>query len=153
MAEILGLGLTHGPFVLYPEETFSQFLRRNLKKDDLPAELRDPANWPGPMQDEWSNDEGLTAAKEHRARLEHDPAAPNHIAAREVSRIPQQQIPPRRQHHVPPARHHRRLPAAGQDVCACRQTNVPRPQIKPSRMIAPNGSMPQAFSSTGTTSR
>jgi hypothetical protein len=69
MGEILGLGFTHGPFVLYPEETFSQFLRRNLAHERTPPELRDPANWPGPMQDEWSNDEGLTAAKEHRARL------------------------------------------------------------------------------------
>lgn len=69
MAEIIGVGVTHGPFVLYPEETFSQFLRRGLASPRVPEELREPRGWPAPMQIEWGEDEGLSSAKEHRARL------------------------------------------------------------------------------------
>jgi hypothetical protein len=35
----------------------------------IPAHLKDPANWPEPMQAEWGDDEGITAHKAHRARV------------------------------------------------------------------------------------
>src|ERR671933_617936 len=35
----------------------------------IPAHLKDPANWPEPMRAEWGDDEGITAHKEHRARV------------------------------------------------------------------------------------
>jgi hypothetical protein len=35
----------------------------------IPAHLKNPANWPEPMQAEWGDDEGITAHKAHRARV------------------------------------------------------------------------------------
>ncbi|HZT06068.1 MAG TPA: extradiol ring-cleavage dioxygenase [Chloroflexota bacterium] len=69
MGEILGLGVTHGPFVLYPEATMANFLRRGLADQKTPRELLDPRNWPPPMQAEWGSDEGLSSAFKHRQQL------------------------------------------------------------------------------------
>ncbi len=69
MGEILGLGLSHGPFVLYGEESFSGLLKRAMARDTVPTELRDVRNWPEAMQAEWGDDEGLAAAYRHRTRL------------------------------------------------------------------------------------
>ena len=69
MGEILGLGVTHGPYVLYPEASMANFLRRNLASPKTPPELRDPRNWPAGMQAEWGDDEGLKSAYTHRQQL------------------------------------------------------------------------------------
>jgi hypothetical protein len=69
MAEILGLGVTHGPFVLYPASSYNAFLKRSLARPQTPPELRDPRNWPAAMQVEWGEDEGLEAAETHRQQL------------------------------------------------------------------------------------
>jgi hypothetical protein len=69
MGEILGLGVSHGPFVLYTEDSFNGLLKRGLAREGTPPELRDPRNWPEPMQREWADDEGLAAAYRHRAQL------------------------------------------------------------------------------------
>jgi hypothetical protein len=69
MGEILGLGLSHGPFVLYNEDSFTGLVRRRIASEKTPVALRDPGNWPEPMQREWSDDQGLAAAGRHRAQL------------------------------------------------------------------------------------
>jgi Catalytic LigB subunit of aromatic ring-opening dioxygenase len=67
MAEILGLGMTHAPMFQFPDEHMSDILRRTIAREDIPAEKRDPRNWPAAMRQEWSTDEGLAAAARHRA--------------------------------------------------------------------------------------
>ena len=69
MAEILGVGATHYPPGLVPDEYKPWPLTRMLKTDRIPAAMKDPANWPAEMQAEWGDDEGITAHKAHRARI------------------------------------------------------------------------------------
>jgi hypothetical protein len=70
MGEILGIGATHYPPGLVPEEYKPWPLARMLHTDPrIPAHMKDPANWPEPMQAEWGDDEGITAHKAHRARV------------------------------------------------------------------------------------
>ena len=70
MAEILGMGVTHYPPGLVPEELKPWPLVRMLKSDPrIPERLKDPANWPEPMRAEWGDDEGITAHKAHKARV------------------------------------------------------------------------------------
>jgi hypothetical protein len=70
MGEILGIGATHYPPGLVPEEYKPWPLARMLHTDTrIPAHMKDPANWPEPMQAEWGDDEGITAHKAHRARV------------------------------------------------------------------------------------
>src|SRR5581483_8902462 len=44
-------------------------VRQVLTSDRVPAHLKDPRNWPEPMQREWGSDEGTTAAREHRRQF------------------------------------------------------------------------------------
>jgi hypothetical protein len=45
-------------------------LRTNVSNGRIPAEVyEDKSRWPEPMRAEWGEDEGQTAAREHRARL------------------------------------------------------------------------------------
>jgi len=70
MGEILGIGATHYPPGLVPDEYKPWPLARMLQSDPrIPAHLKDPANWPEPMQAEWGDDEGITSHKAHRARV------------------------------------------------------------------------------------
>jgi hypothetical protein len=69
MGELLGIGMTHGPMFQFPDENMSDILRRDLAKESIPAKLRDMQNWPKGMQAEWGSDEGLSAAKRHRAEV------------------------------------------------------------------------------------
>ena len=70
MGEILGIGATHYPPGLVPEEYKPWPLARMLQTDPrIPAHMKDPANWPEPMQAEWGDDEGITSHKAHRARV------------------------------------------------------------------------------------
>ena len=70
MGDILGIGTTHYPPGLVPDEYKPWPLARMLHTDPrIPAHLRDPASWPEPMRAEWGNDEGITAFKAHRARV------------------------------------------------------------------------------------
>lgn len=70
MGEILGLGVTHYPPFIAPDEDRMFPLRRTLARDDrVPEAMKDPSNWPQPMQDEYGTDEGYTAAVQHRERL------------------------------------------------------------------------------------
>jgi hypothetical protein len=69
MAEILGIGLSHAPHLQFTDHDMSNILRRLLKGDRIPAEMKDPRNWPEQMRREWSDDEGLGSARQHRAEL------------------------------------------------------------------------------------
>ncbi|AHC26150.1 MULTISPECIES: DODA-type extradiol aromatic ring-opening family dioxygenase [Mycobacteriaceae] len=69
MASILGLGMTHYPMLLSPNAQMSMLLRGTLSDPDIPAEHKDPANWPELGRREWSDDFGLAAAADHRAAL------------------------------------------------------------------------------------
>src|SRR6185295_17869540 len=70
MAEILGVGATHYPPGMVPEEHKPWPLARMLQTDRrIPERMRDPANWPEPMRKEWGDDEGITAHKAHKARV------------------------------------------------------------------------------------
>ncbi len=69
MGEILGIGLTHYPGLIGPDENRGFPLTRILKSDTLPADLKNPANWPEPMRIEYGEDEGLASSRIHRQRL------------------------------------------------------------------------------------
>ena len=70
MAEILGVGVTHYPPLLMADEYMSYPLARTLERNEkVPAEMRDPANWPEKMRTEYGEDKGLSSAAGHRKRL------------------------------------------------------------------------------------
>jgi hypothetical protein len=66
MGDILGLGISHWPRLAQKNEDLAIWLRRTLKDPDIPAWWKDPANWPARMREEWSDDEGVAHAQEHR---------------------------------------------------------------------------------------
>lgn len=68
MADILGLGLTHYPGLYRADADMTATLFRTLNGKRLPQAMKDPANWPAAMREEWSNDEGAAAARAHRTR-------------------------------------------------------------------------------------
>ena len=70
MAEILGIGLTHYPPLLMADEYMAFPLTMTLQKNEkVPAEMKNPANWPEQMRVEYGEDEGLSSAAGHRERL------------------------------------------------------------------------------------
>ncbi|MYC30861.1 MAG: extradiol ring-cleavage dioxygenase [Chloroflexi bacterium] len=69
MAEILGLGLTHSPSLIKPDEEKDFSIHRSMRNPNLPPELKIPTNWPEPMRIEYGEDEGLAAAISARERL------------------------------------------------------------------------------------
>jgi hypothetical protein len=70
MGEILGLGLSHYPGPVTPPRYWSRMIARNVEVGRIPPEVyADKASWPAGMLAEWSNDDGLAAAEEHRRRL------------------------------------------------------------------------------------
>jgi hypothetical protein len=69
MGELLGLGLSHYPPMAGTDDAMADILRGTLKRPDIPASAKDPANWPAPMRAEWGEDEGRSAAPKHRAEF------------------------------------------------------------------------------------
>ena len=69
MAEILGVGLTHSPALITPDELKNYSLTRALTNDRIPAEQKNPESWPEAMRAEWGDDQGYTAAKFQRGKL------------------------------------------------------------------------------------
>src|SRR5579864_1221525 len=67
MGDILGIGVTHYPGLIQPDQQMAGLLDRTLNSDQVPEALKDPARWPEAMRKEWADP--LAAAKEHRARL------------------------------------------------------------------------------------
>jgi hypothetical protein len=68
MGDVLGIGLSHYPPFSGTDEDMSAILRRTLEDPDIPAEHKDPANWPALMRTEWGTDQGASAAAGHRAK-------------------------------------------------------------------------------------
>jgi len=68
MAEIIGLGTTHAPSIYRVPEEMTGVIKRTLAGKKLDPKMRDPRNWPEPMQAEWGNDEGTAAAREYTRR-------------------------------------------------------------------------------------
>jgi hypothetical protein len=66
MAELLGIGMPHAPMFQFPDRAMANILKRQLKKPGIPEHLTDPKSWPAAMQEEWGDDEGLSAAAVHR---------------------------------------------------------------------------------------
>lgn len=66
MGDILGLGITHYPPLSGRDEDMANILRGRLADPNVPAEAKDPANWPEAMRLEWGDDHGVTAATRHR---------------------------------------------------------------------------------------
>jgi hypothetical protein len=70
MGEILGLGLSHYPGPSVPVESWTEMLHRNVEHGRIAPELfADKSRWPKEMRAEWGDDEGQSAAREHRRRL------------------------------------------------------------------------------------
>ncbi|GAA5210830.1 DODA-type extradiol aromatic ring-opening family dioxygenase [Streptomyces thinghirensis] len=69
MAEVLGLGITHYPMLAGADTHMANLLKGTLQDPDIPAERKDPRNWPELARQEWGDDQGVKAAGEHRARL------------------------------------------------------------------------------------
>lgn len=67
MAEIMGLGMFHGPHPGLTDESMANvYFRRILNDQQTPAEFTDQANWPAELRAEWGDDAGLAAAQRHR---------------------------------------------------------------------------------------
>lgn len=69
MGDVIGLGMTHYPLLLGPDETMAALLSSTLKDPDIPEAEKDPANWSEMARREWSDDSGTAAAAEHRKEL------------------------------------------------------------------------------------
>lgn len=69
MGAVLGVGISHYPPFSGDDANMSGILRGRLQDPDVPAELKDPANWPAPMREEWSDDQGKRAAGRHREQM------------------------------------------------------------------------------------
>ncbi len=69
MGEILAVGITHYPPLAGRDETMAFILKMMLKNPRLPERWRHPENWPEAMRAEWGSDEGVAAARIHRAQL------------------------------------------------------------------------------------
>ncbi len=70
MAEILGVGTTHYPPLITPDEDRGFPLTRTLERNEkVPPELKKPSSWPEAMRIEYGEDEGLASARVHREKL------------------------------------------------------------------------------------
>ncbi|HLQ31184.1 MAG TPA: extradiol ring-cleavage dioxygenase [Chloroflexota bacterium] len=70
MAEILGIGCSHGPHLQLTDEAMAEvYFRPNLHSEKTLPEWKDPANWPAALREEWGSDEGVAAARRHRAAV------------------------------------------------------------------------------------
>ncbi len=70
MGEIMGMGSTHWPLLVQPDDANAWPFLRTLANDPrVPEELKIPTNWPEAVRVEYGEDDGASAHKEHRARL------------------------------------------------------------------------------------
>src|SRR5436305_6328632 len=66
MGEILGVGCTHRPLMLRPNEDWTFMMRAALDDPAMPEEMKNPASWPAPLREELGNDWGASAAARGR---------------------------------------------------------------------------------------
>lgn len=69
MGEILGIGTTHYPGLVGTDEDLPGLFHTILQDPGLPERLRDPANWPPGLREEYGDDRGLSGARRHRAAV------------------------------------------------------------------------------------
>jgi hypothetical protein len=69
MGEILGLGCTHYPGLLLPDERLPNGFHHLLTAPNVPARAKDRASWPAPLLAELGNDAGVEAARRYGARM------------------------------------------------------------------------------------
>ena len=62
MAEILGIGCTHRPVMLRPNDAWTFMMKASLDDPDMPAEMKDPSRWPPQLREELGSDFGKTSA-------------------------------------------------------------------------------------------
>ena len=86
MAEIIGLGCTHYPGLLQPDEQLPGGFQHLLTAPNVPAQYKDRANWPAELLAELGNDEGLSSARRYGARMADDFRADPQGAGRLQSR-------------------------------------------------------------------
>lgn len=67
MGDILGIGVTHYPPLLSRPETYANLMRIVLNSPMVPPEMRQPANWPEPMQEEYAHEP--VRAVQHQERM------------------------------------------------------------------------------------
>jgi hypothetical protein len=67
MGEILGLGLTHAPPLMWPVDLLRP--RRLMDDPQQPERLRDPSRWGPEMKAQWADDEGAAYGEAHRQEL------------------------------------------------------------------------------------
>jgi len=67
MGQVLGLGVSHFPPLSGGDADMANILRGRLADPDIPADAKDPARWPAPMQAEWADP--VDAAARHRAAM------------------------------------------------------------------------------------
>jgi len=68
MAEILGVGITHYPGLGF-QGNMTRRIKMCLEDPALPERLRDMANWPAPMREQWGADDGQSHSDAHRQDL------------------------------------------------------------------------------------
>ncbi len=69
MGEILGLGMTHYPPLAWPDENMADILRMTLAAPNVDERLKGRDAWPPEAITEMGSDDGVEAARRHRARL------------------------------------------------------------------------------------
>lgn len=70
MGEIMGMGSTHWPALVRPDDAGTWPFLRTLANDPrVPEALQDPRNWPEGVRLEYGEDKGASSHAEHRARL------------------------------------------------------------------------------------
>ena len=69
MGEVLGLGISHYPGFIFADSEMAMRIKSTLMSPKVPEALKDPKNWPQPMQAEWADDEGAGFATRHREQF------------------------------------------------------------------------------------
>jgi hypothetical protein len=66
MGEILGIGCTHRPVMLRPDDAWTSMMKASLDDPDMPDDMKNPANWPAKLREELGNDWGAATASRYR---------------------------------------------------------------------------------------
>lgn len=69
MGEIIGLGTTHMPALVAPDDAMTSLFEWTLGDPDVPDAFKSSTSWPPPMKDEFGSDRGRAAAGRHRKAL------------------------------------------------------------------------------------
>src|SRR2546426_11001848 len=69
MGEILGVGVTHYPPLVHPDENMAALLKYFLRSPRIPEQYKRPESWPEVMRREGGEGEGKRGAKRHRQTL------------------------------------------------------------------------------------